>query len=389
MFIYQDIKSGLAQTYKESTLKQWDSSMSSLCKQLKLDKSRFISQLCECKDDVLQLIRNLEKYNSRIGKLNPVIQILKVAQSLGYEVCDDALSDYQHTFEEEKRQQYGTPYEAPSQKQTTQYQSYTQFQEQYAQYLAEYNPENPKELKKALIGGFFYYLPPTRGQNVYTLKLLWDEDGEDRSVNHINMATSKIVMVDHKTVKQYGVLRESIPESLYDLIENWMELMGLQEGDWLLPNPRDRSTHMSQASFSQFMAKEFGTGVQMLRNTFVSEYLDQRQKDVAEGRMSNEEFQAERTDIAKKMGHHVSTQEFTYGKFRGKEAEEEADDQEGIETFSVHTAGNREDESVQTEPLDTVALNCGQNATLDIPQDLLNKDGVMEAICQLKKAINQ
>lgn len=95
---------------------------------------------------------------------------------------------------------------------------------------------------------------------------------------------------DHKTVKQYGVSSETIPPSLYDLIENWMNLMGLQEGDWLLPNPRDSTTHMSQASFSQYMAKEFKTGVQMLRNIFVSEYLDQRSKDVAEGRMSNGEF---------------------------------------------------------------------------------------------------
>lgn len=88
------------------------------------------------------------------------------------------------------------------------------------------------------------------------------------------------------------------------------------------------------------------------------------------------------------MGHLVSTQEFTYGKFRGKEPEEEADDQEELEEFSVHTAGTQ-DESVQTEPLDAVALNCGQNATLNIPQDLLNKDGVMEAICHLKEVINQ
>eukprot|EP01138_Halocafeteria_seosinensis_P005075 gb/GECG01005188.1/.p1 GENE.gb/GECG01005188.1/~~gb/GECG01005188.1/.p1 ORF type:complete len:161 (+),score=12.79 gb/GECG01005188.1/:1-483(+) len=102
------------------------------------------------------------------------------------------------------------------------------------------------------------------------------------------------------------------------IIRNYVKKAGLQDGGLFMPkslNKKD-TPHISRW-FSDTLKATIGCGIQMLRQTYVSSFLDDIEKRKHNGEVDQSFVNQKRKEIASIMGHSVGTQETVYSKFRG------------------------------------------------------------------------
>ena len=180
-------------------------------------------------------------------------------------------------------------------------------------------PSYFKDWRKCVIIGMYRFLPPLRGQELYTLRI--SENGSyPEEGNWIDMHQWEIVCRDHKTARSHGTHTVEIqnPE-LRNIIKKYIEHTGLQGGELFLPKnlTTQRDTPNNSRWFSDTLNHTIGCSVHQLRQSYVSGLLDDLEKRKVHGEISQQYVNEKRKEIAKIMGHTVGTQETIYTKFRG------------------------------------------------------------------------
>ena len=180
-------------------------------------------------------------------------------------------------------------------------------------------PSYFKNWRKCVIIGMYRFLPPLRGQELYTLRI--SENGSyPEEGNWIDLSRWQIVCRDHKTVRYHGTHTVDIqnPE-LQSIIKNYLEQTGLRDGELFMPKnlTTQRDTPNTSRWFSDTLKLTIGCSVNQLRQSYVSGLLDDLEKRKVNGEISQPQVNEKRKEIAKIMGHSVGTQETVYTKFRG------------------------------------------------------------------------
>lgn len=181
-------------------------------------------------------------------------------------------------------------------------------------------PSYFKNWRKCVIIGMYRFLPPLRGQELYTLRI--SENGSyPEEGNWIDLSRWQIVCHEHKTVRYRGKHTVDIqnPE-LQSIIKNYLEQTGLQDGELFLPKnlTTQRDTPNPSRWFSDTLRHTIGCSVNQLRQSYVSGLLDHLEKRKVNGEISQQHVHEKRKEIARFMGHSIATQETVYTKFRGK-----------------------------------------------------------------------
>ena len=141
----------------------------------------------------------------------------------------------------------------------------------------------------------YTYIPPQRGQVYYNCYIDKDVEGS----NLIDLNVGKLFVRCHKTSKVYDTITINLPTGLIEVL---IEYKSKCIDGRLLSTSTGRV--VSNVSFNGMMERIFGSGIStnMLRKIYVTNMLaDDVNMDI-------------RKDIAKKMGHSVSTQALIYNK---------------------------------------------------------------------------
>jgi integrase len=96
-----------------------------------------------------------------------------------------------------------------------------------------------QDLTDHLILSLYVLSPPRRNQDYYLMKLdTGKKDGEE--FNYYRPAEDNFVFNKYKTKKNYGVETIAVNTQLRKVLDNYIELFGLVDGDFLLYNDRNR-----------------------------------------------------------------------------------------------------------------------------------------------------
>ena len=162
-----------------------------------------------------------------------------------------------------------------------------------------------KELKDRSDGDHMIYvllclytmLPPQRGQVYYNCWI----DKDVKGANLLDLDGRRLVVRAYKTMKTYGDIVIELPDELVKVLIEWKPKC-LADGR-LLSTSTGRA--VSESSFTHLMYTIFGQKVStnMIRKIYVTNAL------------KNEEISIDdRREMARLMGHSISTQEFMYNK---------------------------------------------------------------------------
>ena len=178
----------------------------------------------------------------------------------------------------------------------------------------EYIPA--KDIKYLLLS-LYSNIEPLRGQDYYNTEISTKEeiekDEHKDEKNYCLLDEGILVLNTGKTMKHYGQRIITLPD---EVIEDIRQFQIKSKSKWLIPTTSDITKHMEQSHFSKVLQRtfeqEFGkgktVGSSMLRKIFDSEKL----KENPEFEQKLKEFM----DVAKKMGHSITTQQLIYSRLK-------------------------------------------------------------------------
>ena len=132
---------------------------------------------------------------------------------------------------------------------------------------------NEKQKMQDYVIACLYTMNPPRRALDYCLMVnpIYDTDSNDAKVNHIDVESQQFVFNIYKTAKTYEQQRVRINDTLFSILNNWIEI---QRKDWLLT--RSDGTRMNSDSMTRRLASIFdkkGFGVNMLRHAYVNDVI--------------------------------------------------------------------------------------------------------------------
>lgn len=151
-----------------------------------------------------------------------------------------------------------------------------------------------QDLTDHLILSLYVLSPPRRNQDYYYMKLDTErKQKDDEDFNYYRPAENKFIFNKYKTKKNYGVETIAVNTQLRKVLDNYIDLFGLVDGDFLLYNDRNRGGGNAITKSLNRVFKR-NVGASMLRHI----YLTSKYGDVKD-EMAND---------AKAMGHSVAQQ---------------------------------------------------------------------------------
>lgn len=173
---------------------------------------------------------------------------------------------------------------------------------------------NPKVDISYLLLALYSMLPPLRPQDYVKTRVFKNaanvSDNILKSINFIDITTSKLVINYHKTFEAHSKKIIKIPRELLKIIKNFKNK---SKSRWLVPTLRNNMLHMGPKQFNHFFVRIFDKtekikiGPSFLRTYYISMRLDD--KNVTD---SDRELDAEI------MGHNPSTADLYYSKLSKK-----------------------------------------------------------------------
>lgn len=162
-------------------------------------------------------------------------------------------------------------------------------------------------IKQYLVLNLYYLIPPLRNDYVGCLVVESLPIFVDTTKNYIILSQKKLLLNRYKTQKHYGNKDIELPDSLLEIVNEYMETRirlypELANNNELLLTKYLKP--MNQVNLTQYLNKIFKKKVSstMLRKSFISS------KYVSEHSVNQMEADA------RKMGHSISTQQSTYRK---------------------------------------------------------------------------
>jgi integrase len=149
-----------------------------------------------------------------------------------------------------------------------------------------------QDLTDHLILSLYVLLPPRRNQDYYFMKLDTGKK-EDEDFNYYRPADNQFVFNKYKTKKNYGVETIAVNTQLRKVLDNYIDLFGLVDGDFLLYNDRNRG---GGNAITKALNRVFqrNVGASMLRHIYLTSKYGEVKDEMAKD--------------AKEMGHSVAQQ---------------------------------------------------------------------------------
>lgn len=204
----------------------------------------------------------------------------------------DELSRYQKTQESKSE---------PSKKQVEKYTSFEEIETKYRELGKKHPHESLRSSQQYILLSVVLHLKPKRA-DLGSIKIYEEKNPNKTDENYIvlrSRGSSFLVMNIYKTSKFYHTVEEDLPR---ELTEDIRTSLRRHPRDYLLISSENKP--MTNNTYAKWVTRTFeelfgkGTGVSLLRHSFISEKLD----------VSNMTL-AEREDVARKMGHTVALQD--------------------------------------------------------------------------------
>jgi hypothetical protein len=118
---------------------------------------------------------------------------------------------------------------------------YTELQERVNKITKDDMPQRgaKQDLTDHLILSLYVLSPPRRNQDYYLMKLDTGKK-DDEEFNYYRPDENQFVFNKYKTKKNYGVEKIAVNTQLRKVLDNYIDLFGLVDGDFLLYNDRNR-----------------------------------------------------------------------------------------------------------------------------------------------------
>jgi hypothetical protein len=189
----------------------------------------------------------------------------------------------------------------PSKKQVDKYTSFEEIETKYHQLGKKSPHESLRSSQQYLLLSVVLHLKPKRA-DLGSVKIYHEKNPNRTDENYIVLRTrgsSYLVMNLYKTNKFYHTVEEDLPRELTDDLQTSLRR---HPREFLFVSSDEKP--MSNNTYAKFVSRTFeelfgkGTGVSLLRHTFISEKLDVSDMTLAE-----------REDVARKMQHNVAQQD--------------------------------------------------------------------------------
>jgi Phage integrase family len=288
--------------YAESSLKTMSGQIQRLLKSLGAPYSR------ETLLDIDVVEGELLKFDKASVRKNILQTLITVLKADG--VSEDDLSRHTELLEN-LRKDHSEKYLMSSDKSLIKMDEVVQLREKYRERLP--SGDRTTHLRFVVLS-LYTYLPPLRGQDYCNTEFVYSgsKSGDDLEKfyeetphNLYDVDKGMFVIKEHKTAKTHGERRIQTGPSLMQIMKEWSEK---NETPYLVPTIT--GTKMSQNGFTDLLWRIFREittekiSVDTLRHSFITE-------------MSNDpRFDSEKAkEIAKIMGHTVTTQQMIYKKW--------------------------------------------------------------------------
>jgi hypothetical protein len=171
---------------------------------------------------------------------------------------------------------------------------YTELQERVNKITKDDMPQRgaKQDLTDHLILSLYVLSPPRRNQDYYLMKLDTGKK-DDEEFNYYRPDENQFVFNKYKTKKNYGVEKIAVNTQLRKVLDNYIDLFGLVDGDFLLYNDRNRGggNAVTKALNRVFKRK---VAASMLRHIYLTSKYGNVKDEMAKD--------------AKEMGHSVAQQ---------------------------------------------------------------------------------
>jgi len=189
----------------------------------------------------------------------------------------------------------------PTQKQVDKYTSFEEIETKYRELGKKSPHESLRSSLQYLLLSVVLHLKPKRA-DLGSVKIYYDKNPNKTDENYIvlrSRGSSFLVMNLYKTNKFYHTVEEDLPRELTDDLQTSLRR---HPRDYLFVSSEEKP--MGNNTYSKWVQKIFldllgkGTGVSLLRHSFISEKLNISDMTLAE-----------REDVARKMGHDIVQQD--------------------------------------------------------------------------------
>jgi len=114
----------------------------------------------------------------------------------------------------------------------------------------------------------FYVLTPPRRNDDYFLMQLDTNKKIDETNNFYRPTTSQFIFNQYKTKKHYGTETVIVNAQLKKVLDNYIRLMGIQDGDYLLFNGNRQKSNIITKTLNRIFGKNIGAS--MLRHIYLT-----------------------------------------------------------------------------------------------------------------------
>lgn len=129
----------------------------------------------------------------------------------------------------------------------------------------EASPSNVAKWEDYMLICLYTMFPPRRNQDYYEMKV---GTGEDKNFNYFDPKKNTFIFHKYKTAKTHGVEKFPLPASLREVIDRYVKIRGLSEGDWLLYtyDTERKAPNLLTRKLNSIFGKKIG--VSMLRHIY-------------------------------------------------------------------------------------------------------------------------
>ena len=127
--------------------------------------------------------------------------------------------------------------------------------------------QSQRDLTDHLLLSFYVLIPPRRNDDYYLMQL--DTNNKiDETNNFYRPATSKFIFNQYKTKKHYGTETTLVNFQLKRVLDNYIRLMEIKDGDYLLFNRYRQKSNVITKTLNRIFGKKIGAS--MLRHIYLT-----------------------------------------------------------------------------------------------------------------------
>ncbi len=137
-----------------------------------------------------------------------------------------------------------------------------------------------------LVIALYYLIAPRRNKDYQLMKVIKEEGDKELSkeFNYIDINNKNFIFNNYKTSKTYKTQIEDIPEELFNIINNYINIYEIKNNSLLLLHPITNKPFLLTSSMTLILNKIFGGKISssMLRKSYLTHKYSNKNKELEE-----------------------------------------------------------------------------------------------------------